>query len=309
MSPQGCTVRADVDWYNVSNVFISTSSSGTVNVPPMTPVFLNLTGITAPAGAAWAYPHPTLVSSPATGTQLYFDRARLSPAGFLVPYEPDIEIIEDIQYLFNDIVITRNVDQATYRARSVASRAKYYPRVYPRTIYSSVDDANAVVNCANFLLSNFSSPLLRVTRVTVDAAENPEAWPFVLSAGIGDNVSFTRTPLGGAVVTGSFLILSIEPDLARDKARFTYVLAPLPVSPFSFVGFTQTTTAANGGTSATIAVPAGVQNGDFLVLMAATWTSSGGWTTPAGWTQIYNQALANAAWLTGWPAASRPATT
>jgi hypothetical protein len=226
MSPQGCTVIASIDFYNAAAGFISTASTGSVNVPPMTPVFLNLTGVTAPAGAVTAKPGPTITSSPATGTQLYFDHPRLSPSGFQVGYEPDVEITEDIQYLFNDIAITRNVDQASYRARDAVSRARYYPRIYTRTIFSSVDDTTAVMNCANFLLTNFARPALRVSKVTVDAALNPEAWPFVLSAGVGDSVAFTRTPVGGAPVTGTFTILSVEPDLAPDKARFTYVLAP-----------------------------------------------------------------------------------
>lgn len=230
MSPQGCTATLSIDFYNAGAVYISTSSlPAPVNCPPVTPVFLNLAGVAAPAGAATAYPHPTIVSSPATGTQLYFDRARLSPTGFQCPYMDDVEITEDIQYLFNDVVITRNVDQATYRARDATSRNRYYPRVYTRTIYSSVNDPNAVVNAANTLLTAFSSPALRVTRVVVDAASNPELWPFVLGTEIGDLVPFTRTPVGGAAVTGNFTVLSIEPDLGPDKAQFTYVLTPAGV--------------------------------------------------------------------------------
>lgn len=227
MSPQGCNVTASIDFFTDSTflTYISTASSPVISCPPMTPVFLNFTA-SAPAGAHVANPGPTIISSPATGTQLYFDHPRLSPAGFQVPYEPDVEITEDIQYLFNDIAITRNVDQASYRARDVTSRAKYYPRIYTRTIYASVDDTAAVPNCANFLLANFARPALRVPRVVVDAAANPEAWPFVLSAGIGDSVPFTRTPVGGSPVTGTFTIISIEPELGPDKARFTYVLAP-----------------------------------------------------------------------------------
>lgn len=244
MSPQGCSVQAMVDWWGQGFAdtydatygggygdatgfgYLSTSSGPVVFCPPMTPVFLSLPGVTAPGGAQLAYPHPTIVSSPATGTQLYFDRARLSPSGFQVSYLEDVEITEDVQFLLNDIAITRNADQATYRARDSVSRSKYYPRVYTRTIYSSALDANAVPNAANTLLSQFSSPALRVSRVTVDAAANPELWPFVLSADIGDSVAFGRTPLGGAAVTGTFTILSVEPDIGPDKANFTYVLAP-----------------------------------------------------------------------------------
>ena len=118
------------------------------------------------------------------------------------------------------------MDQASYRARDTGSRAKYYPRVYTRTVFSSADDANAVQNCATFLVTNFAAPSPRVTHMVIDAASDPEAWPFVLSAEIGQSVSFTRNPVGGVPVTGTFTILSIEPDIAPDKAQFTYVLAP-----------------------------------------------------------------------------------
>lgn len=230
MSPQGCSVNAAIDFYNASSVYISTANTATISIPPMTPVFLNLTGVTAPAGAAYAYPHPTIGNSPATGTQLYFDRIRLSPAGFQCPYlndnEGDLVVPEDIQYFYNDVAVTRNIDQAGYRARNAASRNKYYPRVYTRTIYSSPDDVNALPNCANGILSAFATPAIRVSPVTVDAAANPEAWPFVLSADIGDYVSFTHNPVGAPAVSGNFIILHIEPDIGPDKARFTYTLTP-----------------------------------------------------------------------------------
>jgi len=248
MSPQGCYASIAVNWYGYGDLYSGTytasypsltfgqlgsNSSATVQVPPMTPVFLNVPAVAAPAGTTYFQAVVTIQDSPATGTQLYFDRPRVSPAGFQVPYEGenegDLQVTEDIQYLFNDVAITRNVDQATYRTINQASRSQYYPRVYTRTIYSSVDDPNAVVNCGNTLLNAFALPQLRVEQVIVDAASNPDAWEFVLEADIGDLVSFTRTPVGGAVVTGSFLVLSISLALAPDKAEFTYVLCPVGV--------------------------------------------------------------------------------
>ena len=225
MSPQGCSAYCAVAWSGGT-----TSAGSTVYCPPMTPVFLTVAPSVAPAGTTYCQGKVAITSSPATGTQLYFDRPRLSPAGFQVPYEGenegDLQITEDIQYLFNDIAITRNVDQATYRTISTTSRSQYYPRVYTRTIYSSADQPSAVTNCGNTLLSAFATPQLRVEQLIVDAASNPEAWDFALSADIGDYVSFTRTPVGAPAITGSFLILSISLDLAPDKAQFTYVLCP-----------------------------------------------------------------------------------
>jgi hypothetical protein len=168
----------------------------------------------------------TIASSPATGTQLYFDHPRLSPAGFQVPFEDDIQITEDVQYLYNDIAVTRNFDQATYRARDAASRSKFYPRIYTRTIFSSLADPQAVPDCANWLLSAYSQPAERVQRVVVDAAADPEAWEFVLGTDIGDTLTFVRNPVGAPEVAGTFIVLSIEIEWLPDQAKYTYVLGP-----------------------------------------------------------------------------------
>ena len=74
---------------------------------------------------------------------------------------------------------------------------------------------------------------------------------------------------------------------------------------FSFTGSTSATPVSS--TSTVINVPSGVQDGDFLVLVAVTWTSSGGFTLPAGFTQLYDQALSAASthqFALGWRVAS-----
>jgi hypothetical protein len=227
MSPHGCYASPAIGFYD-SGVYVSGTSAAYVWCPPMTPLYLTSGLASVPGGANQVQGAVWILSGSAIGTELYFDHARISPTGFQVPYGDDVEITEDIQYLFNDIAVTRNIDQATYRTRDLASRAKYYPRVYTRTIYTAESDAQAVVDVANWLLADYSQPSMRVSQVTVDAGADPEAWPFVLGTDIGDLVSFQRTPLGGAPVEGVFMVLSIEPDIGEDKATFTYVLAPSP---------------------------------------------------------------------------------
>lgn len=225
MSPQGCYVSLNIDWFN-NGGYVSTHGGTTVWCPPMTPVFLGGSPVTAPGGVNQARAVPNILNSPATGTQLHFDHVRLSPAGFQVPYNGDVEIIEDIQYLYNYIMVTRNIDSVRWLAQNRTSVARYYPRVFTRTTYTDPSDTEAVVDCANWLLSSFDLPQLRVSRVVVDAASNPEAWEFVLGTDIGDLVDFSRNPVQGAPVSGAFLVLSIEPDIAENKAEFAYVLAP-----------------------------------------------------------------------------------
>lgn len=230
LSPTGCYVHVQVNYYNSSRVFISSNSAGDAYLPPNTPGIVTTSapfqGAQIPANAVYMSFGPTLDQSPATGTQLYFDHPRLSPAGFQVPYNGDVEITTDIQYLYNDIMITRNIDQVLYRAKNDASRAQYYPRVYTRTIYTDEADTQAVVDAAQWLLSSYADPQPRVSQVTIDCALNPDTWTFALGIDIGDLVFFERNPVQGAPVSGNFIVLSIEPDIEPDKAQFTYILAP-----------------------------------------------------------------------------------
>jgi hypothetical protein len=162
------------------------------------------------------------------GQVMYFDHPRLSPSGLACPYNDDVEITEDIQYLYNDVAVTRNIDQATYRAISQTARSQFFPRVYTRTIYTSEEDPQAVVDAAQWLLASYETPQPRVSKVTVSAANNPDAWPFVLGVDVGDVVTFSRNPVQGADISGEFIVWSIEPDIGQDKADFSYVLGPVP---------------------------------------------------------------------------------
>jgi hypothetical protein len=226
MSPQGAQVRLSLDWKDSSGNNLSTTNSAVMNCPPLTPVFLSIANSAAPANCASVTFHPTIVTTTA-GTEVYCDRIRLSPAGFQVPYNDDVEITVDSQYLYNDVVISRNYDQATYRAVNKSSRDKYYPRVFTRTLYTDLADSSAVVDIAQWLLADYSSPHIRVSRVTVDAAACPDAWPVVLGLDIGDLVNFERNPVGGDPVSETCQVLSVELDIEPDKAQFTYVLAPI----------------------------------------------------------------------------------
>lgn len=226
MSPGGCYAQASID-FSLGGTYVSGSYSTPVWCPPGVPVFLTLSPSAVPSGVNNATIHPAIVNAPAAGTQLYVSQVRASPGGFQVSYENDIEVSTDIQYLFNDIAVSRNVDQATYRARDVNSRNSYYPRVFTRTIYTSTNDPQAVVDCAQWLLADYSQPKLRITRLTVNPAANPALWPFVLGTDIGDVIQFQRNPVGAAAITGTFMVIGIQPNITKDTATFGYTFAPI----------------------------------------------------------------------------------
>lgn len=228
MSPQGCYAQMSIDYYQAGGVYLSSATGVAAWCPPGVPVHLTLAPVTPPDGVVSMTFGPTIQGKPAAGTQLFFDRPRLTPGGFQIPYDGNVEITTDIQYLFNDIAVTRNVDQSTYRAKDAGSRAQFFPRVFTRTLYTSMNDPQAVVDCAQWLLGDYSQPQLRVTRLSVDAVADPELWPFVLGTDIGDLVFFERNPVGGSPVSGTFMVIGIQPDIGENKASFGYALAPVP---------------------------------------------------------------------------------
>lgn len=231
MAPAGAAVTIAIDWLDSSQAYIGTTTpvAGAVTIPPMTPTQLTLPPSAAPTGAAYARFGPSVWNTPAAGTVVYFDRPRLSPGGFQVPYGDEAEITTDIQYLFNDVAITRNVDEATFRAKDSTSQGKYFKRTYTRVIYLSETDSQGIVDSAVWLLQDYSVPRQRVSNVKVDAAANPDVWPYVLGLDVGDVVSFVRNPVQGTPFAGNFLIIGIDTDFEADKAEFTYSLAPLPL--------------------------------------------------------------------------------
>lgn len=224
MAPQDQTGHMAIDWYNASG-YMSTAAAPNTYIAPNTPTLLSLSPVQPPAGATYCLFGPTIIS-PVIGSQFAMDRPRISRSGYAAAYQESPNWVTDIQYLFNDIMVTRNIDQASYRARSTASRAQYYPRVLTRTIYTSQTDPSGVVDVANWLLSGYESPHERVNGLIVDAAAEPDYWPVVLCADIGDFATFSRTPVQGARVFSNNVIIGLEIDISPDKAQWTYTLAP-----------------------------------------------------------------------------------
>lgn len=231
MAPNGGYATLGIDWRQASGSYIGTTTpaAGATYLPPMTPVQLTLQPSKPPSGAAYVVFGPTVTNTPSAGEVVYFDRPRLSPGGFQIPYAESAAITTDIQYLYNDIAITRNVDQATFRAKDDASQAKYFKRTYTRVVYLSTYDPQGTVDSAVWLLQDYATPRPRVSSVVVDAAANPDCWPYVLGLDVGDVVSFVRNPVQGAAFAGNFLVIGIDVDFESDKAQFTYSLAPLPL--------------------------------------------------------------------------------
>ena len=154
----------------------------------------------------------------------------------MIPYQGDIEFGYDVTYLYDDVTVTRNLDQTTARAVNAAAVKQYFPRVYTRIVYTNpAAGAADVIDPSNWLMNSYSQPVLRVAKMVIDCASYPDGWTAVLGLDIGDAVSVTRNPPGTTPITDVFIVEQIEPSIEPDDATFTFTLAP-QVAPVLTLG-------------------------------------------------------------------------
>lgn len=234
-TPQGISgsnsVLLGINWYNSVGAFISASNGTGFNLNPQTPTQGTWTA-TAPGTAFFAAAVVKINGTPPSSTQLVIDRITLSGTGFQTAYEGDIQIDYDVTYLYNDIQITRNADQVSFRITDTASQKQYFPRVYTRTIYTYPDNPpDEMTGCADWLLQAYKQPSPRISHMVIDAASNPDAWTTALSVDVGDTVTVTRDPIGAPAILEQYFVVGVSPEIGPSVATFTYNLAPtlLPV--------------------------------------------------------------------------------
>lgn len=114
--------------------------------------------------------------------------------GFLIDYDPT-RTINDIQFtqLDNQDIVIPDIDETD-------SVLQYGDNTYWQTGYLFNDltqpiyNGPGLVDLANWIASTNIQPFLRPSTVTVNAADNPGNWPFVMGAAAGDMVTVTRRP-------------------------------------------------------------------------------------------------------------------
>lgn len=101
----------------------------------------------------------------------------------------------DVQ-LWNEVRITRQggTEQVV---TDVASQTRYYPRTLTKGGLLMATDADAL-GAAQWILSRFKTPSLRVERVELDGEADPaNLWPQLFGRELGDRVTVRKTPPGG----------------------------------------------------------------------------------------------------------------
>jgi hypothetical protein len=213
---------AAINWYDASGAFISATTGSVVALPAAGWAAVTVSG-TAPGGARQAALVVSFAGTPAASASAYCDMAVLSQSGE-VPYLGDIAFDFDPAQVYDDVT----VNQASGITVAVSSRTsirQYGDLTLQETVYLS--DPDVTTDLANRILADYGQPSIRVAAFTVDAAANPYAWQFVLSADVGTVVQLTRR-LGGTfpVISLPFVIQSVSPSNAPGQYQVRYTATP-----------------------------------------------------------------------------------
>jgi hypothetical protein len=107
----------------------------------------------------------------------------------------DLVVAYDDTDIWNEIRVTR-VGGAVQIATDATSIARYLQRTLERSNLLMTTDVDALDE-ANFLITRFGEPALRVIEMHLEPAGDTGQWPSVLARDLGDKVIVRRRPPGG----------------------------------------------------------------------------------------------------------------
>jgi hypothetical protein len=218
-----------------------------------------------------------------------------------IPYDPGISFDYDPTRLGNYVTATQTSTGQAFKAKDQASITAYLARPLSRQINTL--SALEVQDAANYLLSRYRQPALRVSAITLNPGANPSLWPVCLSLEIGMRVTVNRRTAAGTLISQACFIEQIQTATAGDNsATWTLQLSPADTTPYGLLAAWHTTLAtspASGVTTITVNNAAGQNNTDPLAAQLApgeqiilgngtanqeTVTIASVGTTTAGWT-------------------------
>jgi hypothetical protein len=214
------------------------------------------------------------------------------------PYE-ECTLDYDSTHLSNQITVTQEGTSQNFYAVDAASVTAYFPRTMSRTINAS--DTNECDDAANYLLSRYRQPAVRVNSLRLNPGGNPALWPVCLAIELGTRVRVMRRAPGVPPVQVECFVENIQWTFSDDnEATLELQCSPADLTPYGVFASWHTTlnTAASAGvTSVTVKASADNTNrlasqigpGQQLVLGAGTANAetvtvlTAGATSP-GWT-------------------------
>ncbi|MGE7437940.1 hypothetical protein [Kitasatospora sp. NPDC001175] len=222
-------------------------------------------------------------------------------AGGEIPYE-GIALDFDPTRIANQVAVTQASSSQVFSAQDATSITNFFPRQLTRTVNSA--STQECQDAANYLLSRYKSPAVRVSSVTLHPSANPSLlWPVCLSLELGTRIRvMRRPPAPAAAIQVDCFVENIAWEFGDDgEARVTLQCSPADLTPYGlFASFhtTLNTTIASGVSSIVIrngadnTNPAAAQLGygqqlvlglgtanQEMVTIQSVGTTTSGWTT------------------------------
>ncbi|MFI1520652.1 hypothetical protein [Kitasatospora cineracea] len=146
------------------------------------------------------------------------------------PYEPGINFDFDPTRLANIVTATKSSTNQTFTATDAASIAQYFPRTMSRSLNTA--SALEVQDAANYLLSRYRQPALRISSITLNPGANPALWPVCLSLELGMRVTVNRRTAAGTLISQPCFVENIQVAIGADTATWTLQLSPVDTTPY-----------------------------------------------------------------------------
>ena len=174
-----------------------------------------------------------------------------------IPYE-DCQLDYDPTRLGNIVKITQASTSQIFTAADATSQTSYFPRSLSRTINS-----NSVPECqdaANYLLSRYKQPAVRVASLKLHPSANPSTWGACLGLELGTRVRvMRRPPAPAAPIQIECFVESVDWALGDNgDAYLTLQCSPADLTPYGlFASFHTTLNGSPGAGVTSITINAG----------------------------------------------------
>lgn len=154
-----------------------------------------------------------------------------------LPYRVTLQLDYDPQYINNDVQVTHvgNIPVNSSTLSSTGITLKNSSSInqfgdHSLQLNSYAREVAESVNLANYLLSQYSQPIMRVAQVELIPGANPTQFATLLGLDIGDRITLKRRPVGASVITLNVMIIGIHHDIEWKTGKWTVKLDLMPAS-------------------------------------------------------------------------------
>jgi hypothetical protein len=234
-----------VNWLTSGGSLISTSTQA-INLPAGL-WELNSDTFTSPSNAGEANFQVLETGTPASSKVFWVDSAQFLTVPATIPYDPSSSFDYDNTFVSNILQSQRTIDAgndantgqynpitkqwetsgygATVCIFNQASQNEYFPRGPLELDIETNCDQDAYDIC-NWNLVAYEQPMFRVATIVLTPSSNPTLWATALSVEQGDIATVTRSPLGGAAITTTVIIQSVQHQVDADNWVTTIQATP-----------------------------------------------------------------------------------